>query len=930
MQAWALSKGIDADMESMTQAEKTMLRYQYVLAQTTAAHGDYARTIRSWHNQVILLKEQFKSLAIIVGTGLIQAIKPFVMAMNTALKSVLNFSTNVLNALGQIFGWEVETFAKGTSLDDLADTLDEAATGTSDIADGAGDTSKNLKDASKAADKLKNTILGFDELNVLNDASDSLGDGLADALNGAGGAGTGLGGLGGADDYGDIEYKLKSTESKFKSAIDNLYDLGKYISDTLADVLDSIDWKKVYKKADNFGKGLADFLNGLVQPKTFKSIGRTVGNSINTALHALDSFAFTFNFHNLGQSIADAITEAVKAIDWTLFRNTAVDWGYGLAAYWNGLIDPKMFAAVGDAVAKALNAAVWGAISFGDVFDGHELGIAIGTGINSVLMRFDWKNALTAASLIAEDIVGAINGFLHGTSFNLVGWTIANGINLAVSFAGDIIEGLEWDTIGTKLATSLNTSFDNINWENALTVAESLGTGIATSINNFIERTEWDSVGETLYNALHTGLTTFFSFTGNLNWEGLGTAVGETLNGFFENMEPEEFADGVNGIIDGLATAIESFKETGAWDTCVEKIGDVLSKLVWAKLAGVMLDLAELDLAKSIATGIASNLASNPVKQILAGGVSLLGSVLSGSLTMVIAGKALGLGGGGAAAALGGTSVAAAAGTATAGVGTAIVTALTFALPLIAAAALPIAGILGMLDPETQKKLEEGKKALNEYQNDREKNWSLSYQNLHNTTSDKMNQVQTTVQTANGEIQKSYDSLGREVGTLVNGDYGTAMNDMQSIGEGAASGIQRAFEGLTSFFSGWHLPTFSVEWETQEVGGYSFSLPHIERYATGGFPDAGLFFANEYGNPEMIGTIGNRPAVANNDQIVEAIKGGVIDGLMEVFMATGGFGSGGEAPTVEVTVMSDSETLYRTVQRGREKYNRRYGVVAQM
>ena len=135
---------------------------------------------------------------------------------------------------------------------------------------------------------------------------------------------------------------------------------------------------------------------------------------------------------------------------------------------------------------------------------------------------------------------------------------------------------------------------------------------------------------------------------------------------------------------------------------------------------------------------------------------------------------------------------------------------------------------------------------------------------------------------------------------------------------------------ITSFFNGWDFPTWHLEWETQEVGGYSFSLPHIERYATGGFPDAGLFFANEYGNPEMIGTIGNRPAVANNDQIVEAIKGGVIDGLMEVFMATGGFGSGGEAPTVEVTVMSDSETLYRTVQRGREKYNRRYGVVAQM
>lgn len=46
-------------------------------------------------------------------------------------------------------------------------------------------------------------------------------------------------------------------------------------------------------------------------------------------------------------------------------------------------------------------------------------------------------------------------------------------------------------------------------------------------------------------------------------------------------------------------------------------------------------------------------------------------------------------------------------------------------------------------------------------------------------------------------------------------------------------------------------------------------------YATGGFPDAGqLFLAREAG-AEMVGTIGNRTAVANNDQIVEGISNGV-------------------------------------------------------
>lgn len=44
LKEWAMKNGMDADIKSMTQAEKAMLRYQYVLANTTAAQGDFART----------------------------------------------------------------------------------------------------------------------------------------------------------------------------------------------------------------------------------------------------------------------------------------------------------------------------------------------------------------------------------------------------------------------------------------------------------------------------------------------------------------------------------------------------------------------------------------------------------------------------------------------------------------------------------------------------------------------------------------------------------------------------------------------------------------------------------------------------------------------------------------------------------------------
>ena len=59
-------------------------------------------------------------------------------------------------------------------------------------------------------------------------------------------------------------------------------------------------------------------------------------------------------------------------------------------------------------------------------------------------------------------------------------------------------------------------------------------------------------------------------------------------------------------------------------------------------------------------------------------------------------------------------------------------------------------------------------------------------------------------------------------------------------------------------------------------------------WAQGGFPDSQIFMANEAGNPEMVGKIGNRPAVANNDQIVAAVSRGVAEAVSAVMGTNNG------------------------------------------
>ena len=86
-------------------------------------------------------------------------------------------------------------------------------------------------------------------------------------------------------------------------------------------------------------------------------------------------------------------------------------------------------------------------------------------------------------------------------------------------------------------------------------------------------------------------------------------------------------------------------------------------------------------------------------------------------------------------------------------------------------------------------------------------------------------------------------------------------------------------------------------------------------YADGGFPDYGdLFIANEAG-PELVGTIGNRTAVANTSSIETAIYNAVRSAMSD--------SSGGQSADIHVTVDIDGDTVGETVARYNAVRNRR-------
>lgn len=89
----------------------------------------------------------------------------------------------------------------------------------------------------------------------------------------------------------------------------------------------------------------------------------------------------------------------------------------------------------------------------------------------------------------------------------------------------------------------------------------------------------------------------------------------------------------------------------------------------------------------------------------------------------------------------------------------------------------------------------------------------------------------------------------------------------------------------------------------------------LKKYADGGFPDYGdLFIANEQG-PELVGTIGNRTAVANSSTIETAIYNAVRSAMSD--------STGGQSADIHVTVDIDGDTVGETVARYNAVRNRR-------
>lgn len=558
LQEWAHKQGIDANIKSMSQAEKTMLRYQYVISQTGAAQGDFARTSNTWANQTRMLKQNFQQLGSTIGQIAINAFKPFVKAMNSTLIQLDKFAKSARDALGKIFGWEYEE--GGGVTQNYKDDMEDAA-------DGANDTADATKKATKAQKEFNKQLQGFDRLNNLTSSKDKDNDGAGK------GSGTSVGDLSNLGSGSGGKWKQKdSVFKKFESDIDTFEKLGKKISTTLSKAMEDIDWKSIYQKAAGFGTGLASFLNGLFAggegARLFSDLGSTIANSLNTVLTGLNSFATTFSwdefgrnlgigingffttwdagltadaFNNMANGVLTAMTSALNRIHWDLIAKRIGELIKG--------IDTK---GIGENFGKLVNSmvnALYTLVSNKETW--KDLGTKIGDGINGFFKGFGksgWKK-------LGKTISNTFSGFVTTitTALNTVDWDYVG------QCIGDFLSGIDFGKVAidlAKLALAIGKAI-------AKAIKGSMETApIETSIIGVLAILKFTGLGKEIFKTLATKVMTKIAEAIGVESVGVGTIA-------------KAAAKGIGKAILKVPSVIGSFISSGAAATAASIFASV-------------------------------------------------------------------------------------------------------------------------------------------------------------------------------------------------------------------------------------------------------------------------------------------------------------------------------------------------------------------
>ena len=191
-----------------------------------------------------------------------------------------------------------------------------------------------------------------------------------------------------------------------------------------------------------------------------------------------------------------------------------------------------------------------------------------------------------------------------------------------------------------------------------------------------------------------------------------------------------------------------------------------------------------------------------------------------------------------------------------------------------------------------------------------------------------------------GDIKSKVTPKGRDIisgmRTGLNNNWSSLSGILSNIPGKVANAIpslytvgQNVIQTFANGFSSIHIPMPHINWDWEggsiKIGNFKFSLPrfNLSWYANGGFPGMGEMFVARESGPELVGRMGNRSAVANNNQIIAGIRAGVFEAVVNAFESMQGRNDRGQE--LHIYLEGDAKKLFKVIRQEGNNYQKQTG-----
>lgn len=785
-------------------------------------------------------------------------------ALGAALAPVINAMVPIVERLAHAFIDLVNGFNQFVAALTGASSWTKALHTPVKYADAASDS---LSKATKKAKEYKNTILSFDELNVLN--------GVDDDDSGASGAG-------GADaiDYSKMfENAPVSDFWKKMLALDDWEEFGRETARRLNKWLAEVDkWILTTARpwAMKWSKRIATFLNGFIDELDWNLVGKTIADGMMVIVDAVNQFFDIFDAYNFGRKLSEGIVSWFTTMDWE---------------------------AVGKYFSNGLNFVIDTATGFFENFVEHasKIGQDLGTAFNAWVENIHWDNLQRGISSGLKSIADVIWGFLDTSSG---GWDkfrerfvqivetvfsspdltrIISGIGEFINRLVVLIGDVNWEPIGASVADALA----SIDWWNLLTtVVESIAEFFSGLMKESFSTDQGRAFLGTV--AAVAGLAGAFSLVKS----GLGVALTAFTWSIADALKTSIVATlGAEGTVGttlsttlgGLGTvALTSLGWIAGIGGLIAEIGIIAYGAVQAIGTGLDYMDAKWAESQSVIT-LQSALAEKGVQA----STEQINQYLNGTIgvTELTGGKF--------------SSFAEMTGAAMSNASGSVETSLT-------AISEATADTFTTLGESTYDFSEDVNSAIVGFLESASDGSSESMNDMADGMTDAFDKIAGNIETITKSLSGAFNSMS----SSISGSMQTMYNSVSTWMARMASNIEQQAKRIQGAFNSVNTAAGSIQSRTVTVPAH----------AKGGQIEDGLFMAN---SGEIIGEFSNgKNYVANNEMIVEGIEQGVYNAVSNAIMNNPNQGAGGD-----VVLMIDSEEIARASIKGQRSIDRRFNPV---